>query len=244
MGMVVGDETRLRQIITNLVRCVVASLSLSLLRLLRRRPYCQFAFLTRTSSNARKFTPARCCSGIQSNGAGMAAGCVSFFHYLLVATTLTRACVCVGGKGTGLGLALVRQIVKLSGGRLGLRSKVGEGSTFWYVSPIRIACRLYVVRQKLTTTCTQGGAPARRWAQGNDAHTRDAANRHPHAAVPRAGAHARARAAQRVARLREHCCGAGRCGSGRGVAGAPAHDTLVVGTAWAHGSGCVVFASA
>lgn len=36
-----------------------------------------------------------------------------------------------GGKGTGLGLALVRQIVKLSGGRLGVRSKVGHGSTFW-----------------------------------------------------------------------------------------------------------------
>jgi len=43
-----------------------------------------------------------------------------------------------GGKGTGLGLALVRQIVKLSGGRLGVRSRIGEGSTFWVELPLRV----------------------------------------------------------------------------------------------------------
>ncbi|KAJ7255430.1 hypothetical protein B0H12DRAFT_1113322 [Mycena haematopus] len=43
-----------------------------------------------------------------------------------------------GGKGTGLGLALVRQIVKLSGGRLGLRSKAGEGSCFWIELPLGV----------------------------------------------------------------------------------------------------------
>ncbi|KAF7308951.1 Histidine kinase [Mycena kentingensis (nom. inval.)] len=43
-----------------------------------------------------------------------------------------------GGKGTGLGLALVRQIVKLSGGRLGVRSRAGEGSCFWIELPLGV----------------------------------------------------------------------------------------------------------
>lgn len=43
-----------------------------------------------------------------------------------------------GGKGTGLGLALVRQIVKLSGGRLGVRSRVDRGSVFWVELPLGV----------------------------------------------------------------------------------------------------------
>ena len=40
-----------------------------------------------------------------------------------------------GGKGSGLGLALVRQIVKLSNGRLGVESEFGRGSMFWFELP-------------------------------------------------------------------------------------------------------------
>lgn len=43
-----------------------------------------------------------------------------------------------GGKGTGLGLALVRRIVKLSGGRLGVKSKYQQGSCFWVELPLKV----------------------------------------------------------------------------------------------------------
>lgn len=37
-----------------------------------------------------------------------------------------------GGKGSGLGLALVQQLVRLCRGRLGVDSELGKGSTFWF----------------------------------------------------------------------------------------------------------------
>ncbi|KAL1405534.1 hypothetical protein Q8F55_009172 [Vanrija albida] len=66
-----------------------------------------------------------------------------------------------GGKGSGLGLALVRQIVKLSGGRLGVDSQTGVGSVFWFELP-------YAVLVNPPAAADAGGAPGDGGSKGDD----------------------------------------------------------------------------
>ena len=42
-------------------------------------------------------------------------------------------------NGTGLGLAIAKQIIAMHGGAIGVRSRPGQGATFWFTVPRRVA---------------------------------------------------------------------------------------------------------
>jgi signal transduction histidine kinase len=117
LGEVHGDERKIKQVLLNLL------------------------------SNAVKFTPqggriqvraARVDGSVEisvsDTGVGIAAADheVVFEEFRQVGTDYAKK-----REGTGLGLALARRFVELHGGRIWVKSQVGEGSTFTFTIPVR-----------------------------------------------------------------------------------------------------------
>ena len=69
--------------------------------------------------------------------------------------------------GTGLGLSISKRLIELMGGRLGVRSELGKGSTFWFEVALRQTSEPRVVAQSSATadgeTCDDDHAQNVSW---------------------------------------------------------------------------------
>jgi len=108
------DPTRLRQVINNLLSNAVKFTSVGHITL------------------SAKWTGQELIVGVKDTGPGIAPQVqeVVFERFRQATSFVTRE-----HGGTGLGLALVREFVKLMGGRLHLNSQLGAGSYFEFAIP-------------------------------------------------------------------------------------------------------------
>lgn len=119
-GTFMGDPTRLRQIFLNLIGNAVKFTDDGFVRVSASR--------ASGSSDPDLIRFIVRDSGIGLSDSGMAR---LFTKFAQADKSVTRKF-----GGTGLGLVICRQLTELMGGRIGVESALGEGSTFWFEVPL------------------------------------------------------------------------------------------------------------
>jgi signal transduction histidine kinase/DNA-binding response OmpR family regulator/HPt (histidine-containing phosphotransfer) domain-containing protein len=116
-----GDPIRLRQILTNLVSNAVKFTE-------------QGEVCVELSCRQSSRTEVDLLFAVRDTGVGMSQEQVKrlFEPFSQADASTTRK-----HGGTGLGLAICKRLTELMGGRIGVKSQLGQGSYFWFILPMR-----------------------------------------------------------------------------------------------------------
>lgn len=136
-----ADEKRLRQILLNLLGNAVKFTDAGKVTL-------RVTVAAETAKNTEKKIILR--FEIIDSGVGMTPEQLEkiFEPFEQVGDTKRRA------EGTGLGLTITRQLVEMMGGQLQVKSKYGEGSTFWFELPFPVVETILATKMEVTGKVT------------------------------------------------------------------------------------------
>jgi CheY-like chemotaxis protein len=120
--LIVGDVARIRQVLLNFLSNAVKFTG-------------QGSVTVRTAWKPRR-RGGRLRISVADTGSGIAKDKVArlFERFSQAEISINRT-----HGGTGLGLAISKGIVQLMGGRIGVDTRLGQGSTFWFELPVREA---------------------------------------------------------------------------------------------------------